>query len=58
MLKLIVVPAGALTQPVPSLTSTLPVKVWFAPTLFTPLGVIETLASTTLSGSQGPSEGA
>jgi hypothetical protein len=55
---LIWVPFGALTQPVPSLTWAVKVKVCVCPTRLTPFGVIATRASTTLSGSHGPSDGA
>ena len=52
--KLICVPSGALTQPVPSFTSTCPVNVCAWPTRLTPSGESRTLASTTRSGSQSP----
>ena len=47
---------GRVHEPGAGLTLTCAVKVWFAPTRLTPFGVIEMLASTTLSGSHGPSE--
>ena len=45
------------TNPVPSFTFTCAVNVCVAPTRFTPFGLIWMFASTTRSGSHGPSEG-
>src|SRR5262245_45448495 len=55
--KAIDVPFGAFTKPVPGLTLTCAVRTWFVPTgLVAVGGVIWMLASTTVSGSHGPSE--
>ena len=59
IVKLIEVPAGAFSKPVPVFTLTCAVKTCGAPTgLFAVAGVIWMFASTTCSGSHGPSEGA
>src|SRR5262245_22000981 len=56
--KVIRVPSGAFTGPVPSSTFTCPVRTWLAPTWFVASGgVIWMLASTTFNGSHAPVEG-
>jgi len=55
--KWMTVPSGAFTEPVPSLTFTCPVSVWFVPAGFVAVaGVIWMFASTTFSGSHAPSD--
>jgi hypothetical protein len=59
IVKPISVPAGALTKPEPVFTLTCAVKTWVAPTgLVAVGGLIWMLASTTCSGSHGPSDAA
>src|SRR5262249_10619429 len=54
--NVITVPSGAFAKPPPAFTFTVPVSVWFAPTGFVAVcGVIWMFASTTCSGSHGPS---
>ena len=58
IVKLICVASGAGTNPVPVLTLTCAMKVWFRPTGSVPPGAIWMFASTTCNGSHAPSEGA
>src|SRR6266542_2173811 len=58
IVKVIAVPSGAFTKPLPSFTFTCAVNVCESPTRSTPFGAIWMFASTTVSGSHGPSEGA
>src|SRR5215208_2802552 len=58
IVKLIGVAAGAFANPEPLLTLTCAVKVCVVPTGLVPFGVMLMFASTTASGSQGPSEAA
>ena len=52
------VAAGALMNPVPSLTLMWHVRTWFVPTWFVAVGgVIWMFASTTCSGSHAPTDG-
>ena len=57
MLKLICVPAGALAEPVPSLTLTWAVKVWVSPTVVRAVGCDLDVGVDDRSGSQAPVDG-